>query len=178
PTQLNNSALPANQQAPDTATADEADTACCSTGDSCPTQAEFDPRSDHSYSFHKRSEDELLRTITNQKHVIASLEEELEKAKDQVASLTSQLEKSHQDLAARTKLCDRLKQKNRWYKLELFAMHMRMRAVEAEAENTQFMYETIPKDQKRIKYYTGFTSHGRVDTFWSLLEPDAKKQQL
>ncbi|CAN8018122.1 unnamed protein product [Ixodes persulcatus] len=55
PTQLNNSALPANQQEPDTATADEADTACCSTGDSCPTQAEFDPRSDHSYSFHKKA---------------------------------------------------------------------------------------------------------------------------
>ncbi|XP_049268972.1 uncharacterized protein LOC125757424 [Rhipicephalus sanguineus] len=35
--------------------------------------------------------------------------------------------------------------------------------------------KALVKDEKKLRYYTGFTSSERLDNFWSLLEPDAKR---
>ncbi|XP_075722813.1 uncharacterized protein LOC119178011 [Rhipicephalus microplus] len=35
--------------------------------------------------------------------------------------------------------------------------------------------EALVEDEKKLRYYTGFTSRKSFDSFWSLLEPDAKK---
>ncbi|CAN7942884.1 unnamed protein product [Ixodes hexagonus] len=170
-------------QEPTTSTADEADTACpdivsCSSGDSELPRAEFEPLSDHSYSLQEVSEHELLRKTSHQRDMLTGLEEKLEQANAQVAALKRQLEKSRQERADAIKLCNRVQQKNRWLKLELSVMHKQMKSNEAEVKETEFMYETISQDQKKLKYYTGFTSQKRLDAFWSLLEADAKKLQF
>ncbi|CAN7984923.1 unnamed protein product [Ixodes hexagonus] len=183
PTQINNPPLPTDQQEPTTSTADEADTACpdivsCSSGDSELPLAEFELLSDHSYSLQEVSEHVLLRKTSHQKDMLTGLEEKLEQANAQVAALKRQLEKSRQERADAIRLCNRVQQKNRWLKLELSVMHKQMKSDEAEVKEREFMYETISQDQKKLKYYIGFTSQKRLDAFWSLLEADAKKLQF
>ncbi|CAN7940046.1 unnamed protein product [Ixodes hexagonus] len=173
PTQINNPPLPADQHEPTTSTADEADTACpdivsCSRGDSELPRAEFEPLPDHSYSLQEVSEHELLRKSSHQRDMLTGLEEKLEKANAQVAALKRQLEKSRQERADAIKLCNRVQQRNRWLKLELSLMHKQMKSNEAGVKETEFMYETISQDQKKLKYYTGFTSQKRLGAFWSL----------
>lgn len=178
PTTLNGSSMPAAQQETTTGAADDVDpgTACCSTVDD-ETLPELNPLSDHSYSIHNKSETELLRKISSLKDVIGSLEEEVRKVQAQVISLKRQLDKSRQEQVDSMKLCDRVKQKNRSLKLDLSATYRRMKEAEAKG-TTEFRYEAIKQDHKKLRYYTGFTSPERLDVFWSLLEPDAKRLQF
>ncbi|XP_040357100.2 THAP domain-containing protein 11-like [Ixodes scapularis] len=178
PTTFNGSSMPAAQQEATTGAADDVDpgTACCSTVDD-ETLPELNPLSDHSYSVHNKSETELLRKISSLKDVIGSLEEEVKKVQAQVISLKRQLDKSRQEQVDSMKLCDRVKQKNRSLKLDLSATYRRMKEAEAKG-TTEFRYEAIKQDHKKLRYYTGFTSPERLDVFWSLLEPDAKRLQF
>lgn len=170
--------MPAAQQEATKGAADDVDpgTACCSTVDD-ETLPELNPLSDHSYSVHNKSETELLRKISSLKDVIGSLEEEVKKVQAQVISLKRQLDKSRQKQVDSMKLCDRVKQKNRSLKLDLSATYRRMKEAEAKGK-TEFRYEAIKQDHKKLRYYTGFTSPERLDVFWSLLEPDAKRLQF
>ncbi|XP_077520351.1 uncharacterized protein LOC144130263 [Amblyomma americanum] len=134
---------------------------------------------DHSYSSQKLSYDELVKKFCEQKHIATDLLEQAETANAQVAELKRQLERSRLDHAETKKLCDRLQQKNRCLRLELSSMQRKVKTCKAEAaQNIENTYEELVKDEKKLRYYTGFTSSERLEAFWSFLEPDAKRPQF
>ncbi|XP_077520323.1 uncharacterized protein LOC144130217 [Amblyomma americanum] len=134
---------------------------------------------DHSYSSQKLSYDELVKRFCEQKHIATDLLEQAETANAQVAELKRQLERSRLDHAETKKLCDRLQQKNRCLRLELSSMLRKVKTCKADAaQNIENTYEELVKDEKKLRYYTGFTSSERLEAFWSFLEPDAKRLQF
>ncbi|XP_037560410.2 uncharacterized protein LOC119458352 [Dermacentor silvarum] len=141
-----------------------------------PLQQEVHLHLDHAYSSQQLSYDELVEQVAKQKHIITELLEQAEAANATVAELNNLLKRSQQDHAETKKLCDRLQQKNRCLRLQLSAMQEKVRRCKTEAaQNMDITYEALVKDEKKLRYYTGFTSSKRLDTFWSLLEPDAKR---
>ncbi|KAH7964862.1 hypothetical protein HPB49_001933 [Dermacentor silvarum] len=140
-----------------------------------PLQQEVRLHLDHAYSSQQLSYDELVEQVAKQKHVITELLEQAEAANATVAELNNLLKRSQQDHAETKKLCDRLQQKNRCLRLELSAMQEKVRRCKTEAaQNMDITCEALVKDEKKLRYYTDFISSNRLDTFWSLLEPDAK----
>lgn len=131
---------------------------------------------DHAYSSQQFSYDELVKKVAEQKHVITELLEQAEAANAHVAELNHRLKRSQQDHAETKKLCHRLQRKNRCLRLQLSAMQKKVRSCKAEAaQNMDNTYEALVKDEKKLRYYTGFTSSEWLDTFWSFLEPNAKR---
>ncbi|KAL3220081.1 hypothetical protein MRX96_030094 [Rhipicephalus microplus] len=130
---------------------------------------------DHAYSSQESSYDQLAKKVACQNN-ITELAEKAEAAYVHVEELNRQLKRSQQDHAEAKKLCDRLQQKNRCLRLELSCMQKKVKRCKAEAtQKIDITYEALVEDEKKLRYYTGFTSRKSFDSFWSLLEPDAKK---
>ncbi|KAH8031574.1 hypothetical protein HPB51_019195 [Rhipicephalus microplus] len=131
---------------------------------------------DHAYSSQESSYDQLAKKVACQNNIITELAEKAEAAYAHVEELNSQLKRSQQDHAEAKKLCDRLQQKNRCLRLELSCMQKKVKRCKAEAtQKIDITYEALVEDEKKLRYYTGFTSRKSFDSFWSLLEPDEKK---
>ncbi|KAL3186660.1 hypothetical protein MRX96_026817 [Rhipicephalus microplus] len=131
---------------------------------------------DHAYSSQESSYDQLAKKVACQNNIITELAEKAEAAYTHVEELNRQLKRSQQDHAEAKKLCDRLQQKNRCLRLELSCMQKKVKRCKAEAtQKIDITYEALVEDEKKLRYYTGFTSRKSFDSFWSLLEPDAKK---
>ncbi|KAL3192662.1 hypothetical protein MRX96_058883 [Rhipicephalus microplus] len=131
---------------------------------------------DHAYSSQESSYDQLAKKVACQNNIITELAEKAEAAYAHVEELNRQLKRSQQDHAEAKKLCDRLQQKNRCLRLELSCMQKKVKRCKAEAtQKIDITYEALVEDEKKLRYYTGFTSRKSFDSFWSLLEPDAKK---
>ncbi|KAH8020791.1 hypothetical protein HPB51_003780 [Rhipicephalus microplus] len=131
---------------------------------------------DHAYSSQESSYDQLAKKVACQNNIITELAEKAEAAYAHVEELNCQLKRSQQDHAEAKKLCDRLQQKNRCLRLELSCMQKKVKRCKAEAtQKIDITYEALVEDEKKLRYYTGFTSRKSFDSFWSLLEPDAKK---
>ncbi|KAH8021218.1 hypothetical protein HPB51_013319 [Rhipicephalus microplus] len=130
----------------------------------------------HAYSSQESSYDQLAKKVACQTNIITELAEKAEAAYAHVEELNRQLKHSQQDHAEAKKLCDRLQQKNRCLRLELSCMQKKVKRCKAEAtQKIDITYEALVEDEKKLRYYTGFTSRKSFDSFWSLLEPDAKK---
>lgn len=55
-------------------------------------------------------------------------------------------------------------------------MQKKVKRCKAEAgQKIDITYEALVEDEKKLRHYTGFTSRKCFDSFWSLLEPEAKK---
>ncbi|XP_049527564.1 uncharacterized protein LOC125947205 [Dermacentor silvarum] len=91
--------------------------------------------------------------------------------------LRQQLEDSKKSNGETMKFCNTLQQKNRCLKLELSCTYNQLKEARNRKEN-EFNYDALVKDEKRLKYYTGFKTQMLLETFWSLLEEDVNSLQF
>lgn len=136
-----------------------------STGEE-PVEVQQDLFAEHSYAYDKGDEREVVNRL---KDSVTQLEEKLEEANATTAALRQQLEDSKKSNGETMKFCNTLQQKNRCLKLELSCTYNQLKEARNRKEN-EFNYDALVKDEKRLKYYTGFKTQLLLETFWSLLE--------
>lgn len=144
-----------------------------STGEE-PVEVQQDLFAEHSYAYDKGDEREVVNRL---KDSVTHLEEKLEEANATIAALRQQLEDSKKSNGETMKFCNTLQQKNRCLKLELSCTYNQLKEARNRKEN-EFNYDALVKDEKRLKYYTGFKTQMLLETFWSLLEEDVNSLQF
>ncbi|KAH7945037.1 hypothetical protein HPB49_005096 [Dermacentor silvarum] len=144
-----------------------------STGEE-PVEVQQDLFVEHSYAYDKGDEREVVNRL---KDSVTQLEEKLEEANATIAALRQQLEDSKKSNGETMKFCNTLQQKNRCLKLELSCTYNQLKEARNRKEN-EFNYDALVKDEKRLKYYTGFKTQMLLETFWSLLEEDVNSLQF